>query len=248
MVITSVNNEYIKNLCKLKEKKYRDMENKFLVEGYHLVMEAYNAKLLNHIILLEGEKVPIYDIDITYVSKDVMKKLSDVVSSSHIMGIVKKKEDKEIGNRILILDDIQDPGNLGTMIRSARAFSFDTIVLGKNSVDLYNPKVVRSTQGMLFYVNILVRDLGCFINNLKEDNYVIYGSDVRNGIDVREEDIPSKIAIVIGNEGNGISDEVKKLCDKNLYIKMSDEVESLNAGVAASILMYEVDNKWNILE
>ena len=243
MVITSVNNEYIKNLCKLKEKKYRDMENKFLVEGYHLVMEAYNAKLLDHIILLEGEKVPIYDIDITYVSKDVMKKLSDVVSSSHIMGIVKKKEDKEIGDRILILDDIQDPGNLGTMIRSARAFGFDTIVLGKNSVDLYNPKVVRSTQGMLFYVNILVRDLGCFINNLKEDNYVIYGSDVRNGIDVREEDIPSKIAIVIGNEGNGISDEVKKLCDKNLYIKMSDEVESLNAGVAASILMYEVDNK-----
>ena len=243
MVITSVNNEYIKKLCKLKEKKYRDMEKMFLVEGYHLVMEAYNAKLLDHIILLEGEKVPIYDIDITYVSIEVMKKLSDVVSGSHIIGIVKKKEDKEIGNRILILDDIQDPGNLGTMIRSARAFDFDTIVLGKNGVDLYNPKVVRSTQGMLFYVNILVRDLGCFINNLKEDNYVIYGSDVRNGIDVREEDMPCKIAIVIGNEGNGISDEVKKLCDKNLYIKMSDEVESLNAGVAASILMYEVDNK-----
>ena len=243
MVITSVNNEYIKKLCKLKEKKYRDMENKFLVEGYHLVMEAYNAKLLNHIILLEGEKVPIYDIDITYVSNEVMKKLSDVVSGSHIIGIVRKKEDKMVGDRILILDDIQDPGNLGTMIRSAKAFGFDTIILSKNSVDLYNPKVVRSTQGMLFYVNILVRDLGCFINNLKEDNYVIYGSDVRDGINVREEDIPSKLAIVIGNEGNGISDEVSKLCDKNLYIKMSDEVESLNAGVAASILMYEVDNK-----
>lgn len=243
MVITSVNNEYIKKLCKLKEKKYRDIENKFLVEGYHLVMEAYNAKLLDSVVLLEGEKVPIYDIDITYVSKDVMKKLSDVVSGSHIIGIVRKKEDKMVGDRILILDDIQDPGNLGTMIRSAKAFGFDTIILSKNSVDLYNPKVVRSTQGMLFYVNILVRDLGCFINNLKEDDYVIYGSDVRNGIDVREEDIPSKIAIVIGNEGNGISAEVKKLCDKNLYIKMSDEVESLNAGVAASILMYEVDNK-----
>ena len=243
MVITSVNNEYIKKLCKLKEKKYRDIENKFLVEGYHLVMEAYNAKLLDSVVLLEGEKVPIYDIDITYVSKDVMKKLSDVVSGSHIIGIVRKKEDKMVGDRILILDDIQDPGNLGTMIRSAKAFGFDTIILSKNSVDLYNPKVVRSTQGMMFYVNIMVRDLGCFINNLKEDNYVIYGSDVRDGINVREEDIPSKLAIVIGNEGNGISDEVKKLCDKNLYIKMSDEVESLNAGVAASILMYEVDNK-----
>ena len=243
MVITSVNNEYIKKLCKLKEKKYRDIENKFLVEGYHLVMEAYNAKLLDSVVLLEGEKVPIYDIDITYVSNEVMKKLSDVVSGSHIIGIVRKKEDKMVGDRILILDDIQDPGNLGTMIRSAKAFGFDTIILSKNSVDLYNPKVVRSTQGMLFYVNILVRDLGCFINNLKEDNYVIYGSDVRDGINVREEDIPSKLAIVIGNEGNGISDEVSKLCDKNLYIKMSDEVESLNAGVAASILMYEVDNK-----
>lgn len=243
MVITSVNNEYIKKLCKLKEKKYRDIENKFLVEGYHLVMEAYNAKLLDSVVLLEGEKVPIYDIDITYVSNEVMKKLSDVVSGSHIIGIVRKKEDKMVGDRILILDDIQDPGNLGTMIRSAKTFGFDTIILSKNSVDLYNPKVVRSTQGMLFYVNILVRDLGCFINNLKEDNYVIYGSDVRDGINVREEDIPSKLAIVIGNEGNGISDEVSKLCDKNLYIKMSDEVESLNAGVAASILMYEVDNK-----
>ena len=243
MVITSVNNEYIKKLCKLKEKKYRDIENKFLVEGYHLVMEAYNAKLLDSVVLLEGEKVPIYDIDITYVSNEVMKKLSDVVSGSHIIGIVRKKEDKMVGDRILILDDIQDPGNLGTMIRSAKAFGFDTIILSKNSVDLYNPKVVRSTQGMMFYVNIMVRDLGCFINNLKEDNYVIYGSDVRDGINVREEDIPSKLAIVIGNEGNGISDEVSKLCDKNLYIKMSDEVESLNAGVAASILMYEVDNK-----
>ena len=243
MVITSVNNEYIKKLCKLKEKKYRDIENRFLVEGYHLVMEAYNAKLLDSVVLLEGEKVPIYDIDITYVSNEVMKKLSDVVSGSHIIGIVRKKEDKMVGDRILILDDIQDPGNLGTMIRSAKAFGFDTIILSKNSVDLYNPKVVRSTQGMMFYVNIMVRDLGCFINNLKEDNYVIYGSDVRDGIDVREEDIPSKLAIVIGNEGNGISDEVSKLCDKNLYIKMSDEVESLNAGVAASILMYEVDNK-----
>ena len=243
MVITSVNNEYIKKLCKLKEKKYRDIENRFLVEGYHLVMEAYNAKLLDSVVLLEGEKVPIYDIDITYVSNEVMKKLSDVVSGSHIIGIVRKKEDKMVGDRILILDDIQDPGNLGTMIRSAKAFGFDTIILSKNSVDLYNPKVVRSTQGMMFYVNIMVRDLGCFINNLKEDNYVIYGSDVRDGINVREEDIPSKLAIVIGNEGNGISDEVSKLCDKNLYIKMSDEVESLNAGVAASILMYEVDNK-----
>ena len=243
MVITSFNNEYIKKLCKLKEKKYRDIENKFLVEGYHLVMEAYNAKLLDSVVLLEGEKVPIYDIDITYVSNEVMKKLSDVVSGSHIIGIVRKKEDKMVGDRILILDDIQDPGNLGTMIRSAKAFGFDTIILSKNSVDLYNPKVVRSTQGMMFYVNIMVRDLGCFINNLKEDNYVIYGSDVRDGINVREEDIPSKLAIVIGNEGNGISDEVSKLCDKNLYIKMSDEVESLNAGVAASILMYEVDNK-----
>ncbi len=243
MVITSVNNEYIKKLCKLKEKKYRDIENYFLVEGFHLVMEAYNANLLEKIILLENESVPIYDIDIVYVSKEVMKKLSDVVSNSYIIGIVRKKEELKIGNRVLILDDIQDPGNLGTMIRSAKAFNFDTIVLSKNSVDIYNSKVIRSTQGMLFYVNILVRDLGCFINNLKEDNYFIYGTLVNNGIDIRKENINGNIAIVIGNEGNGISDEVKKLCDKFIYIKMNSDVESLNAAVAASIMMYEVDNK-----
>ena len=152
-----------------------------------------------------------------------------------------KKEELEIGNRIVILDNIQDPGNLGTIIRSAVAFNFDSVVLSKECVDLYNPKVIRSTKGMLFNMNICVKNLLEFISIL--DDYVIYGTDVVNGENIRDIDIPSKVGLVIGNEGRGISDKIKKLCNKFIYIDMNNDCESLNASVAASILMYEVNSK-----
>ena len=140
-----------------------------------------------------------------------------------------------------MLDGIQDPGNLGTIIRSAVAFNFDTVVLSRNTVDLYNPKVIRSTKGMLFNMNIIVRELDSFINEL--DGYIIYGTDVINGNNIRDIDVADKLGIVIGNEGRGISSNVKDLCDKFIYIDMNNDCESLNASVAASILMYEVNNK-----
>ena len=146
-----------------------------------------------------------------------------------------------IGNRLIILDNIQDPGNLGAIIRSSVAFNFDTVVLSKNTVDLYNSKVIRSTKGMLFNINIIVRELESFIKKI--DDYVIYGTDVVNGNNIRNEDIQSKVGLVFGNEGRGISDCVKKLCDKFVYIDMNQNCESLNAGVAGSILMYEVNKK-----
>jgi TrmH family RNA methyltransferase len=152
-----------------------------------------------------------------------------------------KKQEELIGNRIIILDGIQDPGNLGTIIRSAVAFNIDSVVLSRECVDLYNAKVIRSTKGMLFNINILSKDLEEFISNL--DDYVIYGTDVVNGNNIRNIDVPLKLGLVIGNEGRGISDKIKKLCDKFIYIDMNDKCESLNASVAASILMYEVNNK-----
>ena len=172
-----------------------------------------------------------------------MKKLSDNPSIPKIMAVVNKKESAISGNKILLLDRLQDPGNLGTIIRSAVAFNFDTIILSNDTVDLYNSKVLRSTQGMLFNINILRQDLTNVINELKNNNYTIYGTKVDNGNDVKEINKINKFALIIGNEGTGISDNILKQCDKYLYIKMNNNCESLNAGVAASILMYEMGNK-----
>ena len=240
MLITSLNNERVKELVKLKDKKYRDNNKVFFVEGYDIVLEAHKNGVIRELYVLEGTNVNI-DEPVTYVSYDVMKKISDMESISEYYAVCNKIEEDAIGDRIIVLDGIQDPGNLGTIIRSAVAFNFDTVVISKNTVDLYNPKVIRSTKGMLFNINVIVRNLEVFLNEI--DGYTIYGTDVLNGNDICDEDVPSKVALVIGNEGRGISDSVKCLCNKFIYIDMNNDCESLNASVAASILMYEVNNK-----
>ena len=242
MLITSLNNEHIKELLKLKEKKYRDLSNTFLIEGRHLVLEAYREKKIVELILEQDELFPL-DTNTLYVSSSIMRKLSDLSTPSNVMAVVEKLDEKPIGEKILILDNIQDPGNLGTIIRSAVAFNFDTIVLSPKTVDLYNPKVVRSTQGMMFHTNIIIREPVSFINELKKEGYKIVGTKVTNGVDVRESKTYSHFALIIGNEGKGMSEELSELCDEYLYIKMNDQCESLNAAVAASILMYEISNK-----
>jgi len=243
MVITSLNNEHIKELNKLKEKKYRDQTSTFLIEGEHIVYEAVKKDLVKELIVLEGEDFYSDSIKITYVSKEVMKKLSSMDSYPNVIGVCIKKEEERVGNKVLILEDIQDPGNLGTMIRSSVAFDVDTIILSPKTVDLYNSKVIRATQGMLFSINIIVKDIEEAIIKLKENNYVIYGTKVDNGYDVRDINKEEKYALIIGNEGSGMSDRIKSLCNKNLYIKMNNNVESLNAAVASSILLYELRGK-----
>ena len=241
-IITSVNNNHIKELCKLKEKKYRDSTNTFLIEGEHLIYEAYKEGLLEEVLPLIGEDFSM-DMKTTFISKEVMKKLSSTDSIINVIGVCSKRKEREIGNKILILEDIQDPGNLGTIIRSSLAFGVDTVVLSPKTVDLYNSKVLRSTQGMIFHINIIVKELVSFIEELKSNSYMIYGTKVDGGINIKNIDIKDKFALVIGNEGNGMSSSVERLCDKNLYIDMDNNVESLNAGVAASILLYEMRNK-----
>lgn len=242
MYISSVNNEFIKETAKLKEKKYRDLTNTFLIEGEHLVREAKKCNLIKTIIVLEDYS---YDTDLNkiIVSVEVMKKLSDNPSVPRIMAIVEKKECSRVGNKVLILDRLQDPGNLGTIIRSATAFDFDTLILSDDTVDLYNSKVIRSTQGMLFNINIKRCNIKEEIASLKEKDYLILGTKVNGGSDVRDYSVNKKFALVIGNEGQGISKDVLDLCEDYLYINMSNRCESLNAGVAASILMYELGGK-----
>lgn len=242
MIITSLNNPTIKEISKLKNKKYRDLTNTYLVEGDHLIEEAYKNNLLTKIILLEDTTCN-YDIEKIYVTKEVMKKLTELDTPNKIIGIVKENTPLPIGNKILILDNIQDPGNLGTIIRSSVAFDIDTIVLSPNTVDIYNPKVIRSTQGMIFYTNIITLKLKEFIDEIKTKNYTIFGTNVRNGKNIKEITLPEKFALILGNEGQGVSKEIESLCDDNIYIKMSSKCESLNVSVATSILLYEVYNK-----
>lgn len=242
MEINSVNNKRIKEICKLKEKKYKDITGLFLVEGEHLIYEAYKQGLLKEVFVLSGEDFDI-DAPVNYVSREVMKKITSLDTISNVIGICSKKKEEKIGKRLLILDDIQDPGNLGTIIRSAVAFNVNTIVLSKNTVDLYNSKVIRATQGMIFNINIITRDIKDFIINLKKDNYTIYGTNVSGGTNIKDITVEDKYALIIGNEGSGIKKEISDLCDSNLYIKLNEGVESLNAAVACSILLYEMDNK-----
>lgn len=241
MVITSVKNERIKELVKLKDKKYRDKMGLFFIEGLDIIDEAYKSGVLKYIYILDGYDNPYGDIPCIYVSYDVMKKISDMESISEYYGVCEKIDNDKVGDRVIILDGIQDPGNLGTIIRSAVAFNFDTVVISKNSVSIYNPKVLRSTKGMIFNINIKCTELPQLIDGLSD--YTIYGTDVCNGVNIKSEKLPLKMALVIGNEGNGISETVKSRCNKFVYIDMNDKCESLNAGVAASIIMYEVNRR-----
>ena len=175
MIYTSTDNKKIKELKKLNIKKYRDQSNSFLVEGEHLVLEAYKKGLLEELFLEENTKLDL-DVKTSYLSRNVIKFISELDNPSNIIGLCKKVEEKEIGNKVLVLDDIQDPGNFGTIIRSAVAFNIDTIVVSNNTVDLYNSKVIRASQGMLFNINIIRRDLNVFVPELKKEGYQIYAT------------------------------------------------------------------------
>ena len=242
MLITSVDNKKIKRYVSLKTSKGRKEEGLFLIEGMHMCYEANKNNLLVDLIMLEDTNISFnYPGEITYVTENVMKKLSNLLNPTNVIGICKKIDNNEIiGNHILILDDIQDPGNIGTIIRSSKAFNIDTIILSNNSCDIYNDKVLRSTQGMIFNTNIIYGDLLDIIPQLRDNGYMILGTNVLDGEDARDVKV-NKYALIMGNEGNGVHEEIRALCDKNLYIKMNSECESLNVGVATSILLYELD-------
>lgn len=242
MVITSLDNDKVKYYIKLKDRKYRKKEKKFIVEGMHLVLEAYKNNIVEELILEEDVSLPL-NLHAVYVSKEVMNKISDMESPSDVMALC-KIEDKELtGKKFIMLDDIQDPGNLGTIIRSAAAFNVDTVILSPNTVDLYNSKVIRATQGMVFNVNVVVRELIPVIEYLKSIEVPIYGTKVNYGADARDlKDKDTKsYCLIVGNEGQGVKDEILDKCDSFLHINMNDKVESLNVGVAASIILYELD-------
>ena len=242
MLITSLDNDKIKGYIKLKDKKYRKKTKKFIVEGMHLVLEAYKKGIIEELILEKDVVLPI-NLPTIYVTNEIINKISDMESTSNVMALCNMMDNEIVGEKILMLDDLQDPGNLGTIIRSAVAFNVDTIVLSPNTVDIYNPKVIRATQGMMFHTNIVIKDLSEVIKTFKEQEIPIYGTRVDYGEDVRtlKEKDRTKYCLIMGNEGNGVKREILDMCDSYLYIEMNEVVESLNVGVATSIILYELN-------
>ena len=240
MLYSSIDNSKIKDLKKLHNKKYRDKKGLFLVEGRHLVLEAYKTGYLKELLLEENEILPL-DVMTYYMTNNVKNYLSELETPTNIIGVCEKKEGIIKGNRIVYLDCIQDPGNLGTIIRSCVAFNVDTLILSRDCVDLYNSKVIRASQGLIFHLNIVIADINEFGPKLKDNGYKIYGTKVTHGKSLKTIEKVSKFVIIMGNEGNGISELSSELCDEFIYIDMNDKCESLNVGVATSIILYELD-------
>ena len=251
-VITSKDNENIRKIRKLKEKKYRDLENSYIIEGLKLVKEAISEKIdIQQIVICEEnnseiDKETLYEIakyNLIYVTRKVFETLTDVKNPQGIMAVVKKNKsnlDIDYSEEIILaLDNLQDPGNLGTILRTLDSANLKQLIISKNSVDCYNPKVVRSTMGAIFRVNIIeVDNLKQELINAKKNNFKIMVTSLDAKNNIYNTDFSKKI-IVIGNEANGVSKEIQDLADEKVKIPMLGKTESLNASVAASIMIYE---------
>lgn len=239
MLITSRDNSRIKHLRKLLDKKTSMNEGLFVIEGENLVEEAIKNNLLVELYILDGVENR-FDFECNYVSSDVMNSISSLSSTSRIVGVSKYINKNKLGKRLVLLDDIQDPGNAGTIIRSAVAFGIDTIVFSKKSVSPYNDKVLRSTGGMIYNTNIVISDLESVIKELKQKNIKVIGTSLKSSISLENVTKTSDYAIVLGNEGNGVSNNILDLCDEIVRIDMNESCESLNVGVSAGIILYHM--------
>ena len=233
--IVSLQNAKIKKLCRLHKKKDRDESGLFLVEGEHLVEEARKAGCLQYCI---SDVEELTGKNGLYVTPEIMKKISCNVSEVHLIGLCRKLQNPcKDRKRVLILDGVQDPGNLGTLVRTAVSFSFDAVYCSKNTVDLYNEKTVRSTQGAMFYIPVIYENLIKTVSMLKEEGFHIVGTSLHDACGMQEIVPHEKMAFILGNEGQGVSKEMLALSDERLFIEMNG-FESLYVAVAGGIVMY----------
>ncbi|KAB8138180.1 RNA methyltransferase [Gracilibacillus oryzae] len=246
-MITSVKNEKVKEWRKLKQKKERDQKGQFLIEGFHLIEEAHNSEWEIVEVIYEEDKVDIGELaqyEHFGVSDNVMTAITDTKTPQGIVAVVEKKMmTSHVEKRALLIDRVQDPGNVGTMIRTADAAGFDTVMLGRGTVDLYNEKVIRSTQGSLFHLNIVEVDLAEEMEHLKAEGITVWSTGLEQATGYHELAVPEKVAIIVGNEGSGVAKELMAKADQNVLIPIYGQAESLNVSIAAAILMYHVGGK-----
>jgi TrmH family RNA methyltransferase len=252
MVITSKDNEIVKHIRKLKDKKYRDEMGEFVIEGTRIIEEAIleNAKI-KMVVVCDGcfNSDPIrndllYKLakeKVIYVSENIFKILTDVTNPQGMLAVVEKNKSKKIDysqDLFLILDNIQDPGNMGTILRTADSVALTQIIVPKGNADCYNPKVVRSTMGAIFRVNVIeVEDLVKTVKDLQKHKIQVLATDLNTDYSIYDVDY-KKSAIVIGNEGNGVSQDILAIANKCIKIPMKGKTESLNAAVATGIILY----------
>ncbi len=264
--ITSLTNEKIKEIKKLYDKKYRIQNKQYIIEGIKIIQEAFLQKQSFVTIVICEEIYRNVNIDksvvskvlneneekILYVDNKVFNSVCDTKTPQGIIAVLEMKTNNLLcvtnsnNENVLFLDNIQDAGNMGTILRSARAFGFDTVILNKGCIDIYNPKVIRATMGNIFMLHILqLQDEGKeMLLNLKKNGYTVYATTLENSIDIYDVIVyNNKKVLVVGNEANGIQQEILKLSDVNISIPMLNNTESLNVGVATSIVMSEIQRR-----
>lgn len=250
IVIESKDNTLFKYTKKLKERKHRTKENKYIIEGFRLVQEAFKAKCnIEYLIVNESGKEKLNDYLSEYMDNIkiyIMKNdlFSQLVATENTQGVIAianiNNSIKDIkGDFYLLCDKVQDPGNLGTIIRTAHAAGVSAIILTKGTVDIYNDKTIRSTMGSIFYTPIIYDDDLNFLKKLKNEGFSLVATSLEESKDFFEEDLSGKVILSVGNEGNGISNEIFSLADKKVKIPMPGGAESLNVGVATSIILFE---------
>ncbi|MGM9904331.1 RNA methyltransferase [Enterococcus sp. 10A9_DIV0425] len=248
--IQSAKNPRIKELKKLHKKKSREEAQEYLLEGFHLIEEAVvsQARVKEVFISerglaewgswLDEQTIPSY-----LVTDEVMRAVSDLPTPQGIIAVMHLEEKKlsiDSGGW-LMLDHVQDPGNVGTMIRTADAFGLSGVLLGKGTADIYSTKVLRSMQGSNYHLPVITVDLNQIIPDLKKKGFMVYGTELNEQAVALTKIKPTEnYAIIMGNEGQGVSSELLALADQNIYIPMKGNAESLNVGVATGILLYQL--------
>ena len=246
--IESTQNALVKHWKKLVTlRKEREKTNEFLIEGFHLVEEALkNKELIMQLIVRDGVDLPmlwaIDDVEIVQVNDAVAKEISETEKSQGVFAHCKVKQVTEIEQaawrKVLLVDAVQDPGNIGTMIRTADAAGLDAVILGKGCADAYNPKVMRSAQGSHFHIPVVRGELEEWIDRLQDDGITVFGTSLDDAISYRDIEVSDAYAIMVGNEGAGINPQLLAKTDQNVIIPLLGGAESLNVAVAAGILMY----------
>lgn len=258
MEITSINNALVKATAELKQKKYRLEKGLYIAEGLRTVEEAIASSAVvqvfytaiedertRYVLEIAAEK----GVDLYCVAEPIMKKLSDTDSPQGILAVCKMQDIKleslfATGKMLLVLDRVGDPGNVGTMLRTADAAGVGGIVLLKGCVDIYAPKTVRSTMGSLFHVPVFAgADEAMFIKAAKHAGYELLVTTLEGADNLYKADLKGRIAFVMGNEANGVTESLLKEADKRVYIPMLGKAESLNVAMAAGIVMFEAMRK-----
>ncbi|MCI1985587.1 MAG: RNA methyltransferase [Lactobacillus sp.] len=247
--IASPKNEHIKAAKKLTVKKYQKQGDAYLLEGWHLVEEALKADQQPRRIyatnkFLEERALRPYYEQITEISPEVAKHLSETPTPQGIFAVMPRvlgTLPEKAAGAYLLLDGIQDPGNVGTLVRTADAAGIQQVVFGEGTADAFNPKVLRAMQGSQFHVNITTTALGPVVAQLQAANVPVYGTELNvNAKSYREIQPTAHFGLIVGNEGNGMSTALLERTDVNLYIPIRGDAESLNVAIAAAVVMFHL--------